>query len=102
MVGSIPIFGWKVEKCTEYEQATTNANFVVAAAKKLEARAEITHTKLIEIDQDAGLYSARVKQLCDFFIHNRITYSEYQDGVGKANTDYTNLRKLVMGYQHKP
>jgi hypothetical protein len=101
MVGGFRLFQWKTEECTEYEQVVANAEFIVAAATELEAKAKITHTQLMQIDQDAGMYSARVKQLCDFFIHDRIKYNQYLDGVQKADKDYAKLRLAVLTLQNK-
>lgn len=94
------IFFKTTPSCSEYTQAETNASFIIDAAKKLEVSGKITHFKLMEIDQDAGLYSSRMKQLCDFFTAGTITHAQYSDGIDKASRDYIKLRTLVT--QHAP
>ena len=85
-----------IESCSEYSQAKVNVEVLVRAAKELQVSGKLTSEELIDIDQDAGLYSKRMKDLCNFFINERITFQEYQDGVNSANSDYEKLRTQVL------
>lgn len=50
------------------------------------------NTPLSAVDQEAGIYSQRVKQLCDFFRAGDISFEQYQDGVDRAEQSYREIR----------
>lgn len=94
--------GPKERACSEYEQAKQNAEATVSLAKQLTIQGKLTSQELINVDQEAGLYSKRLRDLCVFLEEKRITYQEYDSGVTKANQDYQKLRELVNSAQIKP
>ena len=85
-----------IESCNEYDQSKINIEAVISTAEQLKIEGKLSSKEFIEIDQDAGLYSKRIKDLCNFFVHERITYEQYQLGMSKANEDYTKIRDLVF------
>ena len=93
--------GLQNQPCTEYDQSKKNAEAVVSLANKLKVEGKINDQELIRIDQDAGLYSKRIRDLCSFLQTKKITYPEYEDGIQKASEDYQKLRQLVLEKQKK-
>lgn len=85
-----------VSCAAEYDQFSRNIESTVSLAKKLEMEARITSKEAIQIDQDAALLSARYNNACNFFIHRRISFSEYRQEIDKAHTEYVNLRKFLL------
>jgi hypothetical protein len=94
--------GPKEQACTEFEQAKRNAEATVSLATQLKVEGKLTTQELLKVDQDAALYSKRLRDLCVFLQSSKISYSEYDNGVAKANQDYQKLRELVNSAQNKP
>lgn len=79
-------------RCTEYKQAERNASSTIAMAKNLQAEGKIDSMKLMKVDQDAALYSDRIKDLCHLFENGKLTQEQYREGLEEANQDYRGLR----------
>lgn len=94
--------GPKEQACSEFEQAKRNAEATVSFAKQLMVEGKITTEQLLKVDQDAALYSKRLRDLCVFLQSSKISYAEYDDGVTKANQDYQKLKELVNSAQSRP
>lgn len=83
--------------CGGYEQSTSNIEATLKLAEELHAEGKMTKTELITVDQESGLYSQKLSNLCSFFRAGDITFEQYQDGVEKADQKYREIRALVLG-----
>lgn len=88
--------------CTEYDQAQRNAEATISFAKQLKIEGKLSSEQLIEVDQEAGLYSKRMRDLCVFLQQSKISYAEYESGISKANEDYRKIRELLKFTSEKP
>ena len=63
------------------------------------AQGKMNEGEFIKVDQEAGLYSSQIKQACDAFINDKISWDQYQRAVDKAYAKYIQLRKLILDRQ---
>jgi hypothetical protein len=86
----------------EFDQSKRNAEATVSLANQLKVEGKLTSQELIKVDQEAGLYSKRLRDLCVFLESKRISFEEYDAGVTKANHDYQQIREFLTSAQKKP
>ncbi len=91
---------WR-QDCSEYQQVKNNIKADIAVFNDMHAKAEITESELIRIDQDAANYSSRMKDLCGFVISRKMTINEYLTEIDKAHERYLSARRLVFAAQAK-
>lgn len=83
-------------RCPGYEQVASNRQSLLEYAQKLKLDGKISEDKLIAVDQEAGIYSQRLKQLCDFFRAGDINFDQYQAGVERAEKSYREVRQQLL------
>lgn len=93
--------GPREQACSEYDQAKRNVETTLSFANQLKIEGKLLSQELIKVDQDAGLYSKRLRDLCVFLQEQRISYQEYDSGVTKANEDYRTIREFLSSVQKR-
>ena len=92
-------FGTRVasfENCEAYKQVSKNIEADLDTAKQLKVTGKITNNQLIQVDQEAGILSAEMKELCSFFISDRIDFEQYESGKANAYNRYAQYRKQII------
>ena len=95
-VGGGRVGGLYETRCPGYEQVASNRQALFEYAQKLKLEGKISEEKLIAVDQEAGIYSQRLKQLCDFFRAGDINFDQYQTGVERAEKSYREVRETLF------
>ncbi len=60
--------GFHPDGCDGYEQTNKNIEGLISYAEELKAEGKISEEKLIEVDQEAGIYSQNLTSACRFLL----------------------------------
>ena len=82
-------------KCDGYEQSKSSVEALIKYAQELEIQGKITRDKLIDVDQEAGLYSQKLTSACRFFTAGDINFQQYQEAVERADNAYRLIRESL-------